>query len=281
MVKTPEQAVAMVKAICALPGNRTAIGRQQRQIRSSGLPEAVIDHDTAFLYGWLMEVFSFQGISNDNAMAYLAAHGNAEWTAIDKALPSEPPECEKLRDFAAFRACGYRKIAATCNVPALLASCAVPKLPLRKGDLNQLAVSLYLFIRDVCRGDLVRFIDGQLAANWLEHRENPVSESRKALIAALKPVFGIGPKLISMGLASILLAGGRVRRHWVEVGRSMIVVDTLVHNFLHRSGILEAFGMSHAYGPACYGRRGCEVVLRQCESACKIDPLGGVIGVQF
>jgi hypothetical protein len=37
----------------------------------------------------------------------------------------------------------------------------------------------------------------------------------------------------------------------------MIAVDTLVHNFLHRTGILHRLDASHAYGPACY--HGCPV----------------------
>ena len=32
----------------------------------------------------------------------------------------------------------------------------------------------------------------------------------------------------------------------------MIAVDTLVHNFLHRTGILRRFRADHAYGLACY-----------------------------
>jgi hypothetical protein len=68
MVKSIDDAVAMVEAICHLPENRTAIRRQEAEIRSSGLQQAIIAHDTAFLYGWLMEAFSLQGISDTNAM---------------------------------------------------------------------------------------------------------------------------------------------------------------------------------------------------------------------
>ena len=37
----------------------------------------------------------------------------------------------------------------------------------------------------------------------------------------------------------------------------MIAVDTLVHNFLHRTGILGRLGAGHRYGPACYAPAGC------------------------
>jgi len=49
MVKSIDDAVAMVEAICHLPENRTAIRRQEVEIRSSGLQQAIIAHDTAFL----------------------------------------------------------------------------------------------------------------------------------------------------------------------------------------------------------------------------------------
>jgi hypothetical protein len=39
----------------------------------------------------------------------------------------------------------------------------LPKHPLRNGRLNQTAYSLFLFIRDIADGDLVAWIDRQLA----------------------------------------------------------------------------------------------------------------------
>ena len=35
----------------------------------------------------------------------------------------------------------------------------------------------------------------------------------------------------------------------------MIAIDTLVHNFLHRTGILPRFNANHVYGAACYRQR--------------------------
>jgi hypothetical protein len=42
----------------------------------------------------------------------------------------------------------------------------------------------------------------------------------------------------------------------------MIAVDTLVHNFLHRTGIQQSCGTPHSYGAACYGPGGCAEVVR-------------------
>ena len=51
------------------------------------------------------------------------------------------------------------------------------------------------------------------------------------------------------------------QRHWREVGGTMIAVDTLVHNFLHRTGILHRLDAVHSYGPACYRPNGCAEII--------------------
>jgi hypothetical protein len=64
-----------------------------------------------------------------------------------------------------------------------------------------------------------------------------------------------------MTLSGLLLGAGQGRQRWAEVGGSMIAVDTLVHNFLHRTGILNRLSAGHPYGPVCYQRAGCVGVL--------------------
>jgi hypothetical protein len=41
----------------------------------------------------------------------------------------------------------------------------------------------------------------------------------------------------------------------------MIAIDTLVHNFLHRTGILERLGAGHPYGLGCYQPNGCADIM--------------------
>ena len=48
---------------------------------------------------------------------------------------------------------------------------------------------------------------------------------------------------------------------WHEVGASMIAIDTLVHNFLVRTGILARFDADHSYGAACYQAGGCADII--------------------
>ena len=60
-----------------------------------------------------------------------------------------------------------------------------------------------------------------------------------------------------MALSALLLGAPEKMVVWAEVGGSMIAIDTLVHNFLHRTGILAQFNANHLYGPACYRPGGC------------------------
>ena len=57
------------------------------------------------------------------------------------------------------------------------------------------------------------------------------------------------------------MGAGATRPGWFAVGASFIVVDTLVHNFLDRTGILDRLAAGHPYGPACYRPGGCADVL--------------------
>ena len=41
----------------------------------------------------------------------------------------------------------------------------------------------------------------------------------------------------------------------------MVAVDTLVHEFLHRTGALKLFGREHEYGEACHSSSGCSGVI--------------------
>jgi hypothetical protein len=76
----------------------------------------------------------------------------------------------------------------------------------------------------------------------------------------LRHIYGVSDKVLMMTLSSLLLASSKPL--WSEVGASMIAVDTLVHNFLHRTGILHRLGATHPYGAACYRPNGCADIIR-------------------
>jgi hypothetical protein len=41
----------------------------------------------------------------------------------------------------------------------------------------------------------------------------------------------------------------------------MIAIDTLVHAFLHRTGVLRRADAEHPYGPQCYAPNGCSGII--------------------
>jgi hypothetical protein len=45
------------------------------------------------------------------------------------------------------------------------------------------------------------------------------------------------------------------------VGATFVAIDTLVHNFLHRTGILQRLCADHPYGDRCYRPGGCAGIL--------------------
>jgi hypothetical protein len=59
----------------------------------------------------------------------------------------------------------------------------------------------------------------------------------------------------------LLLAGDMDRERWKAAGAGMIAIDTLVHNWLHRSGVLRRIGADHLYGPRCYRPGGCATII--------------------
>jgi hypothetical protein len=65
-----------------------------------------------------------------------------------------------------------------------------------------------------------------------------------------------------MALSCILPGAPKRMEHWIEVGGSMIAIDTLVHNFLHRTGMLARFNANHLYGLACYRPGGCADIIQ-------------------
>ena len=55
-----------------------------------------------------------------------------------------------------------------------------------------------------------------------------------------------------MAMSDLLVVGNSHNPAWGQVGGDLIAIDTLVHNFFARTGILDRAKASHAYGPQCY-----------------------------
>jgi hypothetical protein len=222
----------------------------------------------------LTTALSFQGVSDRIAHEYMARHGRAAWNDI-AGNPTSAPPCPKLKSYWHFYDCRYHKGSCTCAEPEHLPGCPLPTHRLRNGRLNQTAYSLFLFIRDVAAGDLVDWIDARLAEADEPNAPDRLARLRRALLSPLGEVYGVSDKILSMALSTLLLSAGPGRPRWAEVGGSMIVVDTLVHNFLHRTGILDRLNAGHPYGPICYQRTGCVGVLEaisECIDARTFNP---------
>jgi hypothetical protein len=77
----------------------------------------------------------------------------------------------------------------------------------------------------------------------------------------MREIYGVSDKVLAMALSCLLLGAPKKMGLWIEVGGSMIAIDTLVHNLLHRTGILARFNANHLYGAACYRPGGCADII--------------------
>jgi hypothetical protein len=252
----------LILQVCWEWPDPTYLKRMRSQLTRQGIRAAVAQHNTPALFDWLIEVANYQGISDTIAWGYLEKHGRVRWRDIDAAF-QRGPSCPKLTSFEAFAGCNYRKASQTCAHPEHFSACSLPTHPLRKGGLNQTAYSLYLFLRDQCQGDLVAWIDEQLATADRPGSPRRAQLMRAALLQPFQAVHGIGSKVVSMALSELLLGADLKQERWLTTGASLIVIDTLVHNWLHRTGILAELGAEHAYGPGCYRPGGCAEIIEQ------------------
>ena len=78
----------------------------------------------------------------------MARHGSVRSSEIAAAL-SRTPSCPKLAGYWRFYDCRYHKGSDTCSEPGHIEACPLPRHPLRNGRLNQMAYSLFLFMRDL------------------------------------------------------------------------------------------------------------------------------------
>lgn len=251
----PSHAVDIFYRVCGLAGSLTFLDDLQADARRTGLLAAIEAGNTPRIFDWAVENFSYQGISDRVARNYLAQHGSATWRTIKAGL-SESPPCPKLQSYWQFDYCRYDKGSFSCSEPEHIDGCPLPRHRLRNGRLNQTAYHFFLFVRDIARADLIGWIDQQLASV-----ADP-NAAQETLIGPLRHVYGVSDKILTMTLSSLLMAAPDSKPEWFEIGKGMIAVDTLVHSFLHRSGVLADFGAAHAYGLGCYASGGCADIIR-------------------
>jgi hypothetical protein len=255
-----DHAVRLIHRVCCLAGSADLIDEVRNENDDPGVTASIRNGDTPALFDWLVSALSYQGISDQVAEAYIERYGSATWADIRTKLVQGAP-CPKLKSYWHFHGCRYDKVSGTCAEPDHIEACALPTHYLRNGRLNQMAYSLFLFIRDIADGDLVGWISNRLQAANDPANPNRLAGLREALIGPLREVYGVSDKVLTMALSGVLLAAPDDWRLWIEVGASMIAIDTLVHNWLVRTGILRRFDADHAYGMACYRPGGCASII--------------------
>jgi hypothetical protein len=251
-----KRAALLIQQVCSLAGSLTFLDDIREDLRQNGIQEAVAQHNTPKIFDWLLTAFSYQGISDQVARNYMRRHGNASWSSISANLKRSVP-CPLLRSHWDFEGCRYDKTSFTCSEPDRIHRCPLPRHRLRNGRLNQTAYSFYLFVRDIADGDLVTWIDSRLAQE-VDARQAP----QESLIGPLRYVYGVSDKILTMTLSGLLLGAASGRPAWFEAGKTMIAIDSLVHAFLHRTGILDDCDANHGYGVSCYSQGGCADIIR-------------------
>ena len=210
-------------------------------------------HKSIKLYQYFLEAFLHSGGGDrSNLNYYHNQKYKPTFNRVKHAL--QAAQCPKLASFETFRGCGYRKTTNNCAEPAFLKSCPLPRFDMKRGPLNEMAFSLYFFLRDVCRRDFYTFVTQHFGEGELSG--GAINERLQAFIGKVTTIANVGPKLAHMALAWLFLtrySGWDYRR----VGEQMIAVDSLVHTFLHRTGILANYGADHAYGARCHADTGC------------------------
>jgi hypothetical protein len=238
----------------------TLIDDARADLTAEKVQAAIRDRQTGPVFDWLLAALSYQGISDQAAYGYMKKHGRATWRDIDQKL-GRHVSCPKLKSYWHFHGCRYEKVNRTCAEPDHIAACPLPSHDLRNGHLNQMAYSLFLFIRDVVDGGLIGWIDAQLAVAASPPGPDQLSRMRAALLEPVREIYGVSDKVLAMALSALLLGAPKKMFRWTEVGGSMIAIDTLVHNFLQRTGILRRFEAEHPYGAACYRHGGCADII--------------------
>lgn len=222
------------------------------------LLDCIENNNTAKIFNHFMKAVSYQGMRDKSAETYINEHGLITYEQIKKDLENNNSKCSKLKDFNSFNYnCGYEKNKKTCKNKAFFDQCSLPKHDLRNGRLNQTAYSFFLFIRDVCGNSIVDYIDRIINDNTSKDD----SQIRDIFIRNFAQIYGIKEKVVSMILADLFLSSNNPK--WKRIGANFVAIDSLVHNFFLRTGILDYYDgqKNHRNGSECYEDNNCRRII--------------------
>jgi len=217
-----------------------------------------LHHKSIKLYQYLLESFLLSGGGDQSNHGYYAnQQRKPTFNRVKRALKTA--HCPKLATFETFKGCGYRKTTNKCNESAFLRFCPLPTFDMKRGNLNHMAFSLYFFLRDVAGRDFYTYVTEHFGQG--QPSSGAINTLLETFIGKVTTIANVGPKLAHMALSALFLCrypGWDYRR----VGLHMIAIDSLVHNFLHRTGILDSYQLDHPYGPRCHTQKGCLGVIQ-------------------
>jgi hypothetical protein len=220
-----------------------------------------LDGKNAKLFKFLIGAFKYVGGSDDIAdTVWEQMNPKPTYYGIKREL--ESAKCPKLQSFSDFHGCGYSKNNQSCNEPQSFNKCPLPQYNMRNGKLNQMVFSVYLFLRDRCNEDFPGFVKEILGSPRQVEKlnEDELKAAIETLVGEMAQIFNVGRKLTNMTLSGLLYARNG-NWNYSRVYPHMVAVDTLVHEFLHRTGTLKLFGREHKYGEACHSPEGCVGVI--------------------
>src|SRR5689334_12010509 len=79
-------AAGLILETCRACPDPFYLRRLRTNLTRTGIKAAVASHDTAALFDWLMDLLSYQGVSDAVAWTYMAQHGRITWAEIQAAL---------------------------------------------------------------------------------------------------------------------------------------------------------------------------------------------------
>src|SRR5215207_6132763 len=88
-------ATDLILQTCRTSPDPFYLRRLRTDLTQTGIKAAVTSHDTPVLFGWLMDLLSYQGVSDAIAWVYMEQHGRVTWADICAAL-NQRPSCPKL-----------------------------------------------------------------------------------------------------------------------------------------------------------------------------------------
>ena len=84
-------ATNLILQTCRASPDPTYLKRMRANLTRQGIRTAVAQHDTPALFDWLIEVVSYQGISDSIAWTYMEQHGRVRSADLQAAFEHRPP----------------------------------------------------------------------------------------------------------------------------------------------------------------------------------------------